>query len=526
MDVIFEQVVLYDGIDGHAGRKCDVGVDGDRIAVVGDLSRAESARRIDCTGLSMIPGMIDVHTHTDLVYFGDPSRSTAVRQGVTTEICSACGIGTIPLKRSLLERYHKGMAPILGPLPPAFEPVDLDHYFNALPPVSVNVATQVAHSPLRFAATDGRGVTRLSDGMQRKLAALESEAFEQGCVSVSTGLSYWPASLCDTEELFLLGNVAAKYDVPFTFHQRNRDRMEGKYTSPVQEVLDVARHTGCHVVLSHYRTYYGNCGHVDELCAPIEEALREGLRVSADFYPFEIGCTHGAGILPFEWLSKGPDSLLEQLNDGAACEWLEKTLEPSMEARQHSTILYAPGHPEFLGLSYGQIAARTGDSPARVFLRLLKEENLRLVHTSGRVPDETVRNTMERDFAALLTKRYYHIGSDSIPCCTFPHPRCTSSFVKILEIARKYGIDLSVVADRTASGPARLYGLKDRGEIRRGAFADLVVLDLPAVGTDACYTDPLQNPRGIRYVMVNGALAVDDGHLTDARSGKKLKRGR
>lgn len=315
IDLKFKHVLMFDGISGHAGRICDVGIKKQRIALIGNLSDVCAKKIIDCEGLCMIPGMIDVHTHSDLNYFVNPTRSMAIQQGVTTEICSACGIGIIPLKGDLLKSYHKSMSSILGELPEGLNAIDLNHFLDCLPATSTNVAFQIAHSPLRIAATDGQHVGYLSEEMRKRIEALEREAFEQGCVSISTGLGYYPALLCDTEELFLLGKIASEYGVPFTFHQRNSDSISHKYSSPLQEVINVARSSRCHVVLSHYRTFAGNCGHADEICTPIEKALGDGLRVSADFYPYEIGCTCAVSILPFSWLQNGPDFIIEQLHD-------------------------------------------------------------------------------------------------------------------------------------------------------------------------------------------------------------------
>lgn len=361
--------------------------------------------------------------------------------------------------------------------------------------------------------------------MRKKFEFHEKEVLEQGCVGVSTGLSYYPASLCNTEELFLLGKIAAKYDVPFTFHQRNRDCLDNKYISPVQEVIDVARHCGCHVVLSHYRTYFGNCGRAKEICFPIEDALLEGLRVSADFYPYEIGCTYAAGILPIDILQKGPEFIMKLLYNQEAYNKLEKAIEQSMQIKQDSIILHAPKHKAFLGLSYKQIAEIKGVSPCHIILQLLKEEQLCLVHTSTPLPEKSTCNAMEQDFAFLLTKPYYNIGSDTIPCCQFPHPRSVGTFTRILEIARKYDIDLSIVANRTSYSAAQLYGLKDRGVIKQGAYADLVVFDSHTVASKAGYLTPFEKNCGIKHVMVNGKFAMENGQLQKANSGMQIRRG-
>lgn len=195
-----------------------------------------------------------------------------------------------------------------------------------------------------------------------------------------------------------------------------------------------------------------------------------------------------------------------------------------MRIKQDAVVLHAPKHTEYLGLSYKQIAKKEGISPAQVILQLLKEENLCLVNTSAPLPDETIINSMEHDFVTLLNKPYYNIGSDSIPCCSLPHPRSTGTFIKIIEIAKTNGVDFSVVANRTSYSAAQLYALKDRGVIKQGAYADLVVFDPKSISSQATYSNPFNKNLGIKHVVVNGMFAMENGQLLDTFSGMKLRR--
>ena len=516
---------MFDGVAEHQGRVCDVGVCNRRISDIGDLKHLSSKQRIDCSNLCMIPGMIDVHTHADLSYFNDPLRSVAIKQGITTEICSACGIGVFPLNNNSLVNYHKMMSSILGILPHNLQTIDFNSFYQSLPPTSINTAFQVAHSPLHISAKNGQYVSSLSLSITEGIKRLASEALEQGCVGISTGLSYYPISHCDTDELFALGDIATEYNVPFTFHLRNRNCTNSKYRSPIDEVIDVARHCGCHVVFSHYRTYPGNCGSVDEICFPIENALEEGLQISADFYPFEIGCTYALNVLPPQILQNGPDYVMELLHDKNDFNRLKAVIEKSMKVKQHSVVLHAPNHNNIVGLTYKQIAEQYRVTPAHIILQLLKEESLCLVNTSSPLPDKLTCSAMEEDFASLINKPYYNIGSDTIPSCSLPHPRSTSAFIRILEIAKKYHIDYSIVANRTSYSAAKLYGLKDRGEIIKGAYADLVIFDPNSISSSIDYLNPYNNTYGIKHVVINGEFAIYNEQITNNYSGMHLKRG-
>ncbi len=520
-DVIIRGGLIHDG-SGKAPEKADVVIRGDRIALIGRADGLEADTVIEAGGKAVLPGMIDVHTHTDLRMLTHPDRREALCQGVTTEITGACGIGLFPLTRRR-EEYLPTMRGILGDEPRGF--ASCAAYLEALPPTGTNVAAQVSHSPLRMEAA-GCGNRPLDPEEKRTLEALAREAFEEGAVGLSTGLAYYPAAFGDTEEVAALCRVAARFDAPVAVHQRTAFREPRPGFDPREEVLEFARRSGARLQFSHYRTAPGTAGETDRLLAPIRRGLREGLRLTADFYPYPVGAGYAAVYLPMWAMEGGFSRTMEILRQPACRERLIRDMKRNNPLLENGVVLHAPKHPEYLGLSWREIAARRGVSVPDMLLDLLAEEELDLAYRleTGFDPEKLER--LDLDFVTLLREPFYMLGSDTLPGHTLPHPRSFGAFARMLGLAVKYGMDLSLFAQRTAALPARLYALRDRGMIREGAYADLIVFSPENVRSPASFEDPMRPARGMDAVLVNGRAAVLNGTPTGAAAGRPLRRGR
>ncbi len=523
-DLVLKNVKLYDGTGRTEGEICDIGIVGDRIGAIGKLGDKEAGKRIDCAGLTAIPGMIDVHTHSDFAMFTDSQRAAQIKQGVTTEIISACGIGSIPLSGGLLDEYNRLNRAHTGRVPDGCDTSSMAAYFKSLPPTGVNVAAQIGHSPLRTLAVGTTKDVPFTEEAGRKLVEAAEKALDEGAVSISTGMSYYPASFCSYDELLLLAKTAAKYDVPMSVHRRSEFRQKIPGFDSKEEVLDLARDSGAKLVFSHFRTDRHTAGMHESHVECLEKGIREGLRVTADFYPYENGSSYLGTYLPFSAQTDGPDGVLEYLNNSDTFNaFVER-----MRAHHHGSIgvvlSLCPGHPEYLGKSINEIAVLNNTDPETMAATLLRDEKLEVSYVSGRYAGDEINEKLNRDFAFFMSQPYYNVGSDTLPAHTRPHPRSYGAFAKALRIAIDYGVGLKRFAECTSGSAAKLYGLKNRGEIREGYFADIAIFDEKKLKANSTYDNPMQYADGMRFVTVNGVLALENGEITGKKAGRGLKR--
>ena len=517
-DILIRGAEVCDG--EHGSFSADVGIRDGLIAEIGSLTGASAGEAVDGKGLCLLPGFIDVHTHTDLVRLIKPEREEALLQGVTTEITGACGIGCYPLLPTDAE-YIESVAGLYGVHGEKFCFPGAAAYLDALDPCGVNTAIQVSHSPIR------QRVCGFSDrpmtGKERDTArALLREAFEAGACALSTGLAYYPASFGDTGEAAMLASVAAEYDAPFTVHRRTALREWEKSFDNVEEVLDIAHRTGVKAVFSHHRTNYTNYGRPELVTEPVLRGRREGLNVTADFYPYPVGCGYIPVKLPMWVMDGGFAAIIRHLEDRETASRIAAELDavPGIEDGQ---IVHAPKTPELVGLGYEAAAERLRMTVGEMIVWLLRENRLEAAYIPLRrnVPDEVFEN----DFAELLRNGYFVGGSDALPMLTLRHPRVTGTFPKLLRIAREHGIGMDTMANRLAALPAELYHLPKRGKIQVGYAADLVLFDKKTVRETSSFEAPEKKPQGIRRVIVNGKTAVNDGETTGVLAGIALRRG-
>ncbi len=522
VDLIIKGADIYDG-SGNKPYVADVAIKGDRIVQVGRCEHLDALLQLDAAGLALLPGFIDVHTHSDVIPFSRPERGEAIFQGITTELTGSCGIGIFPLDKAY-EDYEPSVRGILGKANTGKHFASAGAYLQAIPRTGINVAAQIAHSPLRAEAIGYRDMPLNGKGMEKAIYLLR-ESFEEGAVSFSTGLSYYPASFGDTEELVELSHVASGFDAPLCAHLRSVLRVPDPGFDKRLELLKIARRSGVRIHYSHYRTTPETVGKLDELFAPIEQGLTEGLRVTADFYPYPIGAGYCAVYLPLWAMDGGFNAIMTRLRNPSKRAMIIQDLQHAWPPIDHGVILHAPKHPGYLGRSYADIAAMQGKTIAEMLVDLLEQEELEVGFHHGIYTSEQEK-LLEIDFPKILAKPYYMGGSDAIPAHMFPHPRTYGAFAKHVRLSREQNLPLELVANRLSKNPAQLFQLKDRGEIAEGKYADLCIFNPDKLRDHATFTDPIHTATGMIHVLVNGQFALRDGALTGTLAGRALYRGK
>lgn len=519
-DVCIKNGMIIDGT-GRQRYKADLVVKDGKIAGIGSFPEVEARCTIDAAGRVVSPGFIDTHVHSDVMLLWDRQHACGLYQGVTTEILGQDGLSYAPLSKANLEMYFKYLGGLNGTPDIPLDWSTVEEYRSKFDrTVAINTAYQVPHGVLRLETVGFQDVP-LTGAHLDKAKRLLAEGIDQGAVAFSTGLSYFPGSYGDTQELIELSRVLAEKDSIYVTHLRTV--FKGEKFDAIQEALDIGWQSGCKIHYSHFRTGPGNAGKVEELMQPIDDAYQKGLDVSLELYPYAFGSSTGVIHLPPWTVEGGYEATLERLADKKLRPAIIRDIQKDFP-HIDGTFSYLPSgsNDELLGLTFQQAADLRGQSVYEVLCDLLLEEKL-AVGILGEIPgDESVVKQIEDDLFELLSRPYYMVGSDAIYLGQNPHPRAFGSFPKLLRLAREKGFPLEVLINRMTKVPADRFGLKDRGIIQEGKAADLVVFDADTVTDTSAIHHARTGPSGISHVLVNGEIAVWDEKVTGVLSGRAL----
>ncbi|MDQ6826659.1 MAG: D-aminoacylase [Candidatus Eremiobacteraeota bacterium] len=525
LDTIFESATIIDG-SGLPPYCTDVAIAGERIALIGDLRERDARVRLSCTGRVLAPGFIDVHSHSDQLWLVVPGCDGKIAQGVTTEVAGNCGTSPAPLCGIALQRQRKE-AERYG-LETMWE--SFDEFFSLVnrQGVGLNVASLV-----------GLGTTRcnISGDSERKLepfeiaaqAQLVREACEQGVLGVSSGLIYPPSSYADTEELIAMTSAAREGGAPlYASHVRD----EGdEALSAISEAIAIGSAADVAVQCSHHKAQgRKNWGKVHQTLAMVDRARASGLVIHTDVYPYVASWTELATMLPAEVRYGGVRETVARLSDPLTASVVALKLGLRDPSEWHEILITSVGsqkNSHVVGMRMDDIASHWAVTPQRATIRLLREEQMEV---------EAVFFTMcEDDVASVLSADFTCIGSDAsvralqgVTATGVPHPRTFGTFPRVFGrfVRGRKTLSLQEAVRRMTSLPSQIYGIRDRGVINEGAYADLVVFDAERVADTATYEQPYQLPIGIDHVFVNGTAVKQDGALTGALPGHVLRSGK
>ena len=522
LDLILRNGTVFDGT-GAAGFRADVGIQGEWIGEIGDLSRTPAHRVLDCTGLYVTPGFIDMHTHSDLDLFVDPKSSPKVRMGVTLEVLGQDGISVAPMRPEHVPQVKAQLGGILGDHPIEWQWQRVGEYLRLLHRrTTVNVSYLVPHGALRWwvMGFEARAATPQElDAM----CALLRESIQEGAVGISTGLIYPPCVYADWNELVALATTAAKAGGFWVVHIRNEGN---RCEEALEEMVGLARVSGCPLHVSHLKVLSRDSFHkADTLAAMLERAIREGIEVTCDQYPYTAGCTMLGACLPPWTHAGGTAEALKRLANPAERTRMREEIEGPPRGMWQSQVQVATydgivissvssaKNQAAVGRSLTEIARIRKVEPADALFDLLLEEGMQVAMIIHSQSEEVVAKFMRLPFQT--------VGTDGIRGAK-PHPRLYGTYPRVLG---RYVREKRVLTWREAifhmtGAAAQRLGVRDQGLIHVGRRGSVTVFDPNRIIDRATYEDPTKDPEGIRYVLVNGQIALEDGVETGVLAGR------
>lgn len=558
-DILITGPMVIDGT-GAPAVMADLGVSGKRVAALGDLSAATAKRVIRAHGLMVSPGFIDTHVHTDAALLNEPQHPSGIRMGVTTEVLGQDGLSYAPMSRKNYRAYSRYMAGLCG-LPPQ----DLDmssiaafrsHYHRKC---AVNTVALIPHCAIRM-ETVGFLDRPLTGEPLRQARRVVLEGMEQGAAGVSFGLGFFPSAWADTQELIELAKTVREMGGVFVGQHRffHFERAHGGGGGA--EFIELGLRSGVKVHLAHYFPRQFGAGGagaaapaieigntVEEFTREIDDAKLKGLDITLDAYPYPSGSTMPVCRLPGWAADGGPVAIMRRLRHSKEREkivaYLEERHGDSLGDAMftfagsesgatgvgtglrgsRSNAPHAVARRELEGMSWRDVAKARGVSVAEMVCDVMAEEHLECGLVVSPPVSGRIWRQVEAGVMQLLGRPDYTVGSDAIPVGGMPHPRAFGAFPRILgRLRRRHGASLETLVHTMTQRPAERFGLRGRGVIKRGAYADLVVFDSNTIDDTATYEDPRQHPTGIPYVVVNGKVAVDQGRCTGVLAGEAV----
>lgn len=536
-DVIIRNGMVVDGT-GTPAFRADVGVKGDKIQAVGNLSEAKGVSEVDAAGCVVTPGFIDIHTHSDLTLIYDPHSNSKIHDGVTTECIGQCGVGPAPVT----PKFKDVLLGYLGTRIMGSIPVKLElhwesykEYFDYLDahPASVNVAPMIAHGPVRIAAMGLEGGAPSTEQMAL-MKRLVRESMDAGGLGVTSGLVYVPGAYTTQSELAEILSVLRDFgSAPYMTHIRSES---AKLWEAVDEAVATAKEADVPLHVSHLKIGEEKFhGQTAKLFGVLDKAASEGMDVSNDVYPYVSGMTSGGALLPPWVFEGGTDKMLTRLRDPAMRKKIreESPLQGYIGGARSTWVdsfyiatVVNDSSKHLEGLTFTEATKVLGTADAmETLFEILLMENGRVQVIIGIMSEDDVesiikypRSMIGSDGAGVSTEGILNYGKT--------HPRFYCSFSTILAkyVREKKSLTLEQAVHKMTQKSALRLQLDRRGQVAEGFFADLLVFDPQTVTPKSTVKDPCRYSEGFKKVFVNGTLVISDGEHQETFPGRRLQR--
>ncbi len=536
LDIAIIGGLVVDGT-GDTPRQTDVGIKNGRIVEVAKGLSTEANITIDATHKMVCPGFIDVHSHCDLVPFMSGSiRESRIRQGVTTELVGQCGLGSAPHTETMQD-WRSYLTPILGIGPQNWDWPNFSSFSQDLVKAKKpnNIAVLIGHGAVRAQVLGLNNVSPSAKDLTT-MSRIVEEAMSHGALGISYGLAYLPGMYASKQELVALSSVVAAHNGIMMIHIRSHSR---QVREAMAEALTVAKESGVKLQISHMRSYanrdYGIAG--QELIGMVEHARADGIDVTFDQHPYQAGSTLLSQVLP-PWAKEGgsPEIVRRLKNPQLRAKLKEELTEHGPDYPGWDNFVGMVGWPNIMisslfnqqnkyaeGQTAAQLVLKTGLEPRALVHEIIDQIAELLISEDCRGSMVMHNLFSEEDIVALIKHPLCRIGSDGLPTGK-PHPRLYGTFPKFLgEYVRdKKLMSWSEGVKRITGDPARRLNLANKGFVKTGYNADLVVFEPGKIMAPEDYNKPEAFPIGLNYILVNGRVAVANGEILTTEAGQLL----
>ena len=507
-DTIVKNGLVYDGV-GSAPIKADIGIKKGKITAIGDLGDS-AVQLVDAKGMAVSPGFVDIHTHTDTKLLICPQGDSRIYQGITSDIGGNCGGSPFPGKHN---RY-----------------AELNDFFTELEQkkISINYATYTGHGDIREAIVGANDVQPTADQL-KQMKNLLQQTLEQGSFGMSTGLEYAPGSYALEQELTELCKVVAQNNGLYATHMRNEDDY---VEEAVLEAINTARNSGVNLQISHLKAQnQPNWHKAPKLLKMIEDASSSGVNVMFDRYPYVAFSTGLTSFMPL-WARQGSrDERIARLKDKATGAKIDEYAESRIKRLGGGknvviTSCRTSENRKYVGKNLEECTEISGKGMLQFIREILIEESLGVDMIGFAMSEDNIKILLSHPLGMPASDG--SVASPTGPLSVnMPHPRAYGTFPRFLgKYCRDEGIlALPEAVKKVTSVPANRIGLKHRGQIQIGYYADIVVFNPDTIIDISSFTDPHQFGLGIDHVLVNGEWTIKEGKHTGALSGMVLRKG-
>jgi len=535
-DIVIKSGHVIDG-SGSSPFKADVAVEEGKISAVGDLGSVQAETTIDASGQVVSPGFIDMHSHSDLVLLINPAAESKIRQGITTEVVGNCGSSVAPLTRRNVESTKQHYGALAREI--EWNWLSFGQYLAKLTKqgIALNVAGLVGHGTIRSAIMGFENRPPRNSELN-KMKALVDQSMKEGAFGMSTGLIYVPSCYAPTYELVELLKVVAKHKGYYATDTRGQSETMLQATI---EAIDIGELAGVSVHISHNVPHViasAPTGRAAINLSIVDEAKARGLDVTGDVYAYDAGSTGLRAMVP-PWANEGGDAALirrlknprirqrireETLREGArgggtACRALAK-----LGKWDNIILANCERNKDLIGKTFAEIAKIRGVDPFDALFDLLIEEKAGGTIIGFNRFEEEVELTM-RHASSMMGSDGYSLAPYGTLGQGQQHPRSYGNHPRVLAryVRERKVLTLEEALRKMTSLPAWRLGLRDRGLVKEGVWADLVVFNKDTITDKATFEKPYQYPEGIEYVIVNGRIVIEKGQHTGALPGKALR---